>query len=172
MPARLLGVSQLNIWSKKGGGSLDQELKHPLGTETIRRNVKLRDSSPLEQFFFLMLATNTQSSFQVNQKVYSHARSTAVVDHPSNLEKCQACILSHEIFITWGGETKDLPFNFSLFCLNQTTLAWLQGENWMLIQISMKMNYSSVPLFFIFWEKETVLLRREWGGMNHQLIII
>lgn len=43
--------------------------------------------------------------------------------HPSYLEKWQACILSYEIFISCKGEEKNLPLNFSLFCLNQTMLA-------------------------------------------------
>ncbi len=41
-----------------------------------------------------------QISISANHCVYSHASSIAMVDHPSNLEKHQACILSYEIFIT------------------------------------------------------------------------
>lgn len=120
--------------------------KRKLETESKGVNLKFLDFSPFCRLF-KRLPQTTLSSIPANQRVYSHARSTATVDHPCNLEKCQACILSYEIFITWGGETKDLPFNFSLFCLNQTILAWQPRENWVLIQIGMKMNYSSVPLF-------------------------
>lgn len=143
---------------KTAAGNRKQISKRTLGqrltlqTESKRINLKLLGYSPFCRFF-KRLPQTTLSSIPANQRVYSHARSTATVDHPCNLEKCQACILSHEIFITWGGETKDLPFNFSLFCLNQTILAWQPGENWGLIQIGMEMNYSSVPLF-LDWKKK------------------
>lgn len=53
------------------------------------------------------LAQTTLSVVQTKIKWgSSHARSATMTDHRSNLEKCQVCILSHEIFITWGGESK------------------------------------------------------------------
>lgn len=126
--------------------ALPGKLKYVKRTES--KNVKFKF------FLFCMrcLPQTEPSSFKANQRIYS----TSVLHHhhSSYLEKWQACILSYEIFISCEGEEKDSALNFSLFCLNQTMLAWQERENWVAIQISWKINYSSVPLSFFFWTVE------------------
>lgn len=62
---------------------------------------------------------------------------------------------------------KDFPFNFSLFSLNQTILAWQPKANWVLIKPGMEMKRRSVPLFYINVKKKkkkkTLPHKLDWG---------
>lgn len=127
-------------WMHENACALPGKLKYAKRAES--KNVKFK----FLLFCMRCLPQTEPSSIKANQIIYS----TSVLHHhhSSYLEKWQACILSYEIFISCDGEENDSALNFSLFCLNQTMLAWQERENWVAIQISWKINYSSVPLSF------------------------